>query len=249
MDESPKTLECIFSRLARGSALRDEDRAAFLRLPFRLEILPSHKMIVREGEEVHFCCMLLAGFVARHKMEHTGKRQIVSFHQAGDIVDLQHLFFSKADHSIEAITSATVAWVADEAFRTLLRERPLLAEAVWRDAMVDASIFREWVLNIGRRDAKSRIAHMLCEVAKRAEAAGLGSSQGFELPLTQEEIADATGLTGVHVNRMIRDLLNDGAIARHGRTYVIADWERMCEIADFEDSYLHQGDTRLARVA
>ncbi len=249
MEEQPQALERVWSRLARGSALSDEDRNAFLALPFRVETLPSHKTIVREGDPVDLCCMLLEGFVARHKIENTGKRQIVSFHQAGDIVDLQHLFFSKADHTVEAITPATVAWVADEAFRTLLRKRPLLAEAVWREAMVDASIFREWVLNIGRRDAKSRIAHMLCEVATRAEAAGLGNSQGFELPLTQDEIADATGLTGVHVNRMIRDLLEDGAIARHGRTYVLADWERMCEIADFDDSYLHQSDTRLAEVA
>jgi CRP-like cAMP-binding protein len=245
----PQTLECVLSRLARGSALSEGDKTAFLALPFRIETVAAHKALVREGEPVDLCCMLLGGFVARHKMEQTGKRQIVSFHQAGDIVDLQHLFFSTADHTVEAITPATVAWVADEAIRGLLRERPLLAEAVWREAMIDASVFREWVLNIGRRDAKARIAHMLCEVAKRAEAAGLGSSQGFELPLTQDEIADATGLTGVHVNRMIRDLIGDGAIARHGRTYVIADWARMCEIADFEESYLHQSDTRLARVA
>jgi CRP-like cAMP-binding protein len=239
----------VLSRLARGSALGQEDKAAFLALPFRIESVAAHKALVQEGDAVHLCCMLLDGFVARHKMEQTGKRQIVSFHQAGDIIDLQHLFFSTADHTVEAITPATVAWVADAAFRGLLRERPLLAEAVWREAMIDASVFREWVLNIGRRDAKARIAHMLCEVAERAEAAGLGSSQGFQLPLTQDEIADATGLTGVHVNRMIQDLLKDGAIARHGRTYVIADWGRMCAIADFEDSYLHQNDTRLAQVA
>jgi CRP-like cAMP-binding protein len=249
MDGRSQSLECVLSRLARGSLLSEEDKAAFLALPYRTESVPAHKTLVQEGEPVQFCCMLLDGFVARHKIEQTGKRQIVSFHQAGDIVDLQHLFFSTADHTVEAITPATVAWITDDAFRGLLRKRPLLAEAVWREAMIDASVFREWVLNIGRRDAKSRIAHMLCEVAKRAEAAGLGNSQGFHLPLTQEEIADATGLTGVHVNRMIRELLNEGAIERQGRTYVISDWDRMCDIADFEDSYLHQSDTRLAQVA
>ena len=95
------------------------------------------------------------------------------------------------------------------------------------------------MLNVGRRDAKERVAHMLCEFAARRQAAGLGTPEQFELPMTQEEIADATGLTTVHVNRTLHALAADGVIVRHRRHYQIADWPRMQRVADFDPAYLH----------
>ena len=109
------------------------------------------------------------------------------------------------------------------ALRDLARQRPRVGEALWRGTLIDASIFREWVLNVGRRDARQRIAHMLCEFAVRREAAGLGSPESFVLPMTQEHIADATGLTAIHVNRMLQALGNDGVIQREKRQVAIAD--------------------------
>jgi hypothetical protein len=106
-------------------------------------------------------------------------------------------------------------------------------------ALVDASVFREWVLNIGQRDAKSRVAHMLCEFAIRREAAGLGSPERFDLPMSQEQVGDATGLTSVHVNRMRRALGEDGVIDRNKRDVRITDWKRLRDIAGFDPMYLH----------
>jgi CRP-like cAMP-binding protein len=114
-----------------------------------------------------------------------------------------------------------------------------VAEALWRDTLIDASIFREWVLNVGRRDAKSRIAHMLCEFLMRCESAGLGSAERFDLPMTQEQIADATGLTSVHVNRMLRALEEDGVIHHRGREIRVGDWALMKRVAGFDSTYLH----------
>jgi CRP-like cAMP-binding protein len=146
---------------------------------------------------------------------------------------------TKADHGVRTLTEATVAWVPVVAIKELIESRPRIGEALWRDSLIDASIFREWVVNVGQRDAKSRIAHMLCEFAVRREAAGLGTPERFELPMSQEHIADATGLTPVHVNRMLMALAKDGIIERDKREVRISDWERMRQAADFDKDYLH----------
>jgi CRP-like cAMP-binding protein len=140
---------------------------------------------------------------------------------------------------VQTITAADVAWIPKANLRALARQRPAIAEAFWRDTLIDASIFREWVLNVGRRDAKSRVAHMLCEFVARCAAAGLGPAQRFVWPMTQEQIADATGLTAVHVNRMLKALSLDGAIERLPRGYGVRDWNRLKQIGDFDQTYLH----------
>lgn len=185
------------------------------------------------------CCLLTSGYAFRHKIAANGNRQIVSFHMAGDILDLQHLLLNQADHGLQTLTESIVAWVPITTLNALIKDRPKIGKALWRDTLVDASIFREWVLNVGQRDAKSRIAHMLCEFAVRREAAGLGTPERFDLPMSQEHIGDATGLTTVHVNRMLMALANDGVIERDKRDIRITDWDRMRRVADFNAKYLH----------
>ena len=111
--------------------------------------------------------------------------------------------------------------------------------ALWVDTLVDGSIFREWVVNVGRRDARARVAHILCEFSLRLEAAGLAKGHRYELPMTQEQLADAVGLTSVHVNRVLKRLGEDGLIRRDRRTIVIEDWKRMRDVGDFNERYLH----------
>ncbi len=229
----------LIEKLARLSPLGDDDRTALRSLPATIGEAPANRFLVREGEAAGDCYLILRGYVCRHKLASNGGRQIVSFHMAGDIVDLQHLLFATADHSIQTITDVTYARFPAKALRQIAQQRPQVAEALWRDTLIDASIFREWVLNVGRRDAKARIAHMLCEFAVRREAAGLGSPERFDLPMSQEQIGDATGLTSVHVNRMLRALAEDGVIARDNRTIHIVDWDQMRRIADFDPMYLH----------
>jgi CRP-like cAMP-binding protein len=230
----------VIRKLDRLASLNQSDRDAIGALPFKMKTAPPHHYLVREGDAATECCVLLDGYACRHKTTSSGGRQIVSFHIPGDILDLQHLLLSRADHNVQTITEATYAWIPAKDIRRIAQERPAFAEALWRDTLIDASIFREWVLNVGRRDAKSRIAHMLCEFAARRERAGLGSPERFELPMTQEQIGDATGLTPIHVTRMLHELANDGVIARNKREVEIADWERMCRVADFDAAYLHE---------
>jgi CRP-like cAMP-binding protein len=119
-------------------------------------------------------------------------------------------------------------------------KRPAVAHAMWIDTLVDASIFREWIANIGRRDARTRVAHLLCEFAVRLRVAGLGGDAYYELPMTQEQLADATGLTSVHVNRTLKGLEREGLIERaNPRAIWIGDWRRLAEAGDFDTNYLH----------
>ena len=230
----------LIRKLERLNRLDEEDREAIRGLPYRIMTETAQTHLVREGDDVTHCCLLLHGYACRNKMTRKGGRQIVSFHMAGDILDVQHLLLSRADHNVQAITDVITACIPRNALKAVASARPAIAEALWRDSLIDASVFREWVLNVGRRDAKSRIAHMLCEFATRCEAAGLGSAERFHVPMTQEQIADATGLTGVHVNRMLRELTDEGIIARDRRDLSIVDWPRMKAVADFSRDYLHE---------
>jgi CRP-like cAMP-binding protein len=231
--------KALIQKLDRLAGLNDTDKQMITDLPFRSMTVPANTQLVREGDKVTECCLLLSGYAFRYKVAANGNRQIVSFHLAGDVLDLQHLLLAKADHGLQTLTEAAVAWVPIVALKALIGERPRIGEALWRDTLIDASIFREWVLNVGQRDAKSRIAHMLCEFAVRREAAGLGTPERFDLPMTQEHIADATGLTAVHVNRMLMALSTEGIIERNKREVRIVDWKRMCRAADFHNDYLH----------
>lgn len=229
----------LIRKLDRLAALDDADHRAIAALPFRLSTARAGAHLVRERDVVSECCLLMSGYAFRYKVAANGNRQIVSFHLASDILDLQHLMLTRADHGLQTLTDARLAWIPVPALQALCRERTAIADALWRDTLIDASIFREWVLNVGQRDAKSRIAHMLCEFAVRREAAGLGSPERFELPMTQEHIADATGLTAVHVNRMLMAMNQEGIIERNKRDVRIRDWERMRRLADFDIDYLH----------
>ena len=232
--------DALISKLKRLGRLDKADIAAIASLPSKIETGRSGQYIVKEGLQVEACCVLLDGYACRNKLTQEGRRQIVSFHMAGDILDLQHFLLQRSDHNVQLITAATYVWIPVEALLAVVRSHPNVAEALWRDSLIDASIFREWVLNVGQRDSKTRIAHMLCEFAVRRAAAGLGSPDNFELPMTQEQIADATGMTAIHVNRMLGELREQGVIRRDKRTVEIVDWEEMRHIADFDPAYLHQ---------
>jgi len=229
----------LIEKLDRLATLSEEDRGILSALPYSVEIAPAGTLLVNEGANVSRCCLLVEGYACRHKNTVDGKRQIVSFHVQGDVLDIQHLLLTRADHNVETITDATIAWVATEKLKALAFERPDIGQALWRDVLIDASIFREWVLNVGRRDAKTRIAHMLCEFGARAIRSGAVTESDLKLPLTQEQIADATGLTTIHVNRMLRALREDGALTAATRGVSITDFRLLQDIADFDPTYLH----------
>jgi CRP-like cAMP-binding protein len=237
-DES--TLEPMLRKLSRWQAFEDEDRAALLALPHTTKTLEQNHYIVREFDRAEFSCVMLRGFSIRHKVVATGQRQIVAIHMKGEMVDLQNSLLGHADHSVQMLTAGKVAMIPRAEIQRIAFTRPNVGRAMWIDTLVDGSIFREWITNVGRRDAKTRIAHLLCEFALRLKVAGLAEQTNYELPMNQEQLADASGLTAVHVNRTLKALEADGLIERATpRAVVIGDWRKLAAAGDFNSSYLH----------
>jgi CRP-like cAMP-binding protein len=237
---SHAALDLMVRKLSSRGKLDEEDRTAILALPVVSRSYHPTTYVVREGEPPrHYCDFIQEGFAVRQKLTAHRMRQIVSIHLPGDFIDLQHLFLSVADHNVQALTELKTVGVDRHALQQLALEHPAVGRAMWFDALVDASIYREWVLNVGRRDARARIAHVLCEVSLRMKAAGLTADGSFELPLTQEQLGDAVGLTPVHVNRTLKSLAKDGVVHRAKRYISFADWDRVAGIGDFSALYLH----------
>jgi CRP-like cAMP-binding protein len=234
------TLEPMARTLSYRIKLSADDRAAILQLPHHVRTIQRGHFVVREREKTTHSCLMLSGVCARSKIVGTGHRQIVAVHMKGDMVDLQNSLLEVADHSVEALTTSKVAMIPRDEIVSLAEERPQVGRALWLDTLVEGSISREWVANIGRRDARTRIAHVLCEFAVRLRLAGLVDGDAYELPMTQEQLADATGLTAVHVNRTIRALEAERLIERpHPRAIQYKDWRMMAEVGDFDSNYLH----------
>jgi CRP-like cAMP-binding protein len=236
----PSNLQPLVDKLAYRCKLDPDDRAAIMALPFTLRKLERSQFIVRERERATHSCVMLSGYSIRSKLAATGARQIVAIHMKGEAVDLQNSMLEVADHSVQMLTAGKVAMIPREAVMSLTLKRPTIARAMWIDTLVDASIFREWIMNVGRRVSRTRIAHLLCEFSLRLKLAGLGGDNEYELPMTQEQLADTTGLTPVHVNRTLKALEAEGLIKRSTpRAIHIGDWRKLAEAGDFDSNYLH----------
>jgi CRP-like cAMP-binding protein len=216
-----------------------EDRAAFQSMPFIKKELNAGSYIVRERDKIKNCCILLSGFGFRSKIVGNGARQILSIHIPGDFMDIQHVMLGTADHSVQMLTTGVIAYVSAAAVKDTAFKYPTIGQALWLETLVDGSIFREWIANVGRRDARTRIAHLLCEFTVRIHAAGLTEGHRYELPMTQEQLGDATGLTAVHVNRTMQALRTDGLISSNKRAITIENWKALTTVGDFDTTYLH----------
>jgi CRP-like cAMP-binding protein len=221
--------------------LSPEDRDGILGLPFTRKSFGKDAYMVREGQHTTDCSVLLRGFAFRHKLLRDGARQIISFHIPTEFVDLQNGLLTVADHNVQSLDRSEAALIPRAALLELSAERPAIRVAMWTDTLIDSSIFREWVVNVGRRDSRARIAHLLCELVVRLKNIGGGDGNGrFDFPITQEQMADATGLTAVHTNRTLQSLRRDGLIQLTSRALTVLDWEGLSEAGDFDELYLHQ---------
>ena len=236
-DTSP--LANMVSKLEQWRPLDGADQEALLALPYRTISLRPHEYVVREGDQPQNSCLMLSGYTIRHKVAGNGGRQIFSIHMRGDLADLQNSLLGTADHNLQALSHVEVAMIPIAAIQEIAFNRPAIGRAMWYETLVDASIFREWTLNVGRRDARTRLAHLLCEFALRLESAGLGTRSDYELPMTQEQLADALGITSVHANRTLMSLGEDGLISRTQRAVRIEDWAGLMQVGDFDPAYLH----------
>lgn len=234
-------LGIFIRKLLSHSRLSAEDQEAISALPFSLRRLEPNDYMLREGDLATVCPVLLNGFAYRQKTSADGGRQIVALKIPGDALDFQSLYLDVADHNLQALTPVELAVFAQKDFEKLVAPRPNIARAVIVDILIEGSIAREWLLNIGRRDALGRLAHLLCELYYRVQQIAIEDlGGGFEFPLTQEQLADLLGLTPVHINRTIKILEQEGAVKRVSRRLTIGDIDRLRRIADFSDLYLHR---------
>jgi CRP-like cAMP-binding protein len=232
-------LEPLAARLAGRSPLDPGDRQAIVSLPHSVKFFRTGTYFIRQGQQPSHCWFLIQGSACRHKIVVNGGRQIVGLHLTGSLVDFQASLLRVADENVQALTSVQAAAVPLGAVASLIEQRPAVLRALFEDAVAEASIFREWIANVGRRDSRARLAHLLCELAVRQQAAGLSPTCLYQMPMTQEQIADVVGLTPVHVNRTLRVLESEGLIRRVRRQIEILDWNALQQAGDFQPSYLH----------
>ncbi|MGY2461605.1 Crp/Fnr family transcriptional regulator [Vreelandella sulfidaeris] len=231
--------DLMISKLELSFPLNSEEKQALLELPIQIVDVKSHQDIVKMGDKPSQCCLLLGGFSCVYKLTREGRRQIMTMHIPGDIPDLQSLHLEVADINIASISACKVGYIQHKDLHRLCERFPRLTSAFWRETLVDAAIFREWLLNIGQREGYARIAHIICELMMRLKAVGLAEDSTFNMPVTQAELADATGMTPVHVNRVLQALRADGLIISDKKQIKIPDWEKLKEAGEFDPLYLH----------
>lgn len=234
------TIALLIRKLEVLGPLTDEERRVVGGLHLCSRPVAADCDLVHEGERRSHCLLLVEGFACRYKMSQNGARQIVSFHIPGDFVDLQSLLLGTMDHSIAAITPVQVAAVPHATLLGWTQPYPNLVHLLWRDTLIDAATFREWVVNVGGRTAYQRTAHLLCELVARLRAVGLARGDTCDLPISQVKLADALGLSPVHTNRMLQQLRGEGLIELGGGLLVVHDWEELKQAGGFDPTYLHQ---------
>ena len=237
-DDRDDTRRFLMGR--RRRELTREELAALDAVMSSRMTLPARRTIVRAGEEVRHATLLVSGFLCRYMDARDGYRQLVSVHVAGDFVDLHGYPLRRLDHDIATLTEVEVATVPHEALTGLIGRFPNLARMLWFSTLLDAAMHREWIFRLGRLDAAGRVAHFLCETYARLKAVGLAADGRFDLPLTQQDMGEATGLTSVHVNRTLRRLRETGLAEMQGRECRILDWTRLAACGEFDPAYLYE---------
>ncbi len=226
-------LEC-FVRLST------DDKMALDRLATTgLQRVKAGQDVIREGDEPIFVNLILEGWACRYKLLEDGRRQIIAFFLPGDICDYNVFILRQMDHSIGALTPLTYARLPRDVLDEVIETRPRIVQGLWWETLVNVAIQREWTVNLGQRSAIERVAHLICELYVRTRAAGLVVDQSFHFPVTQADLAEATGMTTVHVNRVLQDLRARKLIAFKSKSLKVIDLAAMYQLAMFNGNYLH----------
>jgi CRP-like cAMP-binding protein len=233
------TLMPLLRKLESEATLSNPERDALLCLPAMIREMRTDQDIVRDKDRPSHCCLLIEGWLCRYKILQTGQRQILSFHITGEVPDLQSLFLKTMDHNLGCATRATVGFIQHDSVNRLIAKFPRLGRVLWRETLIDAAIFREWITGLGCREAPQRIAHLFCELFARMGAVGMANGESCTIPLSQGALGDALGVSTVHVNRSLMELRGQGLIVFEKQVLTIPDWDRLKEYAGFDAAYLH----------
>jgi CRP-like cAMP-binding protein len=197
--------------------------------------------IVREGDDPKVVRLILSGWAYRYKVLPDGRRQVVALFLPGDLCDHNVFVLSDMDHSIGTLNDVTLIEIAPVAFEAMMTARPRVTRALWWESLVNTAVQREWMLNLGRRNASERMAHLFCEVFYRLRGIGRTQGDSCEMPLTQADLADVIGMTSVHVNRVLQTLRRQKLVELRGRRLFIPDLPALERAALFNPNYLHLG--------
>ncbi len=230
----------LITKLELFVTLSGDDKAAIDRaVSQKIRHLGPREDLIREGDVPDHVNLIQSGWAYRYKQLEDGRRQILGFFLPGDFCDLRIFILKHMDHSIASLTPVTLAEIPRAQILELTDNGSRLARAMWWSALVCESIEREWIVNLGQRTAIERMGHLLCELFIRQRAVGLTRGDSCDLPLTQSELAETTGLSTVHVNRTLQELRAQGLITLQGKTLKIPDLARLERTSLFTPNYLH----------
>ncbi|MCK2056858.1 Crp/Fnr family transcriptional regulator [Methylobacterium sp. 37f] len=236
--------DALIRKLESFQELTNEDRGALNALVPRFRNVGPHIDLIREGEPPNDIHLILDGYACRYKVLPNGQRQIMAYMVPGDFCDLNVFILDQMDHNIGTITACQVVDIPRYAIEAVMVDRTSITQAVWRCALVDEAILREWLVNIGGRPANQRIGHLMCELLLRLEAVGGVQNNSYSFPFTQADIADTMGLSNVHVNRTLQELRAMELIELKRRVLTILDVERLKAYCGFNPNYLHLKNSR-----
>jgi len=228
----------LLLRLERFSDLSLDDRQRLFNLPLKVANYSADEEVVAHGDSSSRCTLVLSGFLCSHRTAAGSRRQITSFFVPGDVADLPSFYLPRVHFGIRALGPAVVAFMPHSSLREALDRSPALAQAFWRETLMQTTVLQEWIVNLGRRDAIARIAHVLCELAVRLQAVGLAREFSFSMSWTQMDVADASGISNVHANRIIQELRQLGLVEWDNKHVKIRDWDALARLGDFNDDYL-----------
>lgn len=231
-------LHLFVDRLASRSSLTADEKAVIVGLPGQMEQIAARADFVQQGEQVHHSCLIVAGLVGRFGQNSEGARQTTCLYIPGDMADLSSVVSPKSAWGLAALAPTTILRVPHADLRRIAALHSGVAEAFWRDSVADGSIFSEWVVNVGRRSALARIAHLFCEMSIRYERIGQGNRGSFPLPITQADLGDATGLTSVHVNRTLKELRERSIVSARAGKITIHSWDKLVSIGEFDGAFM-----------
>jgi CRP-like cAMP-binding protein len=237
--DAAQAVRSLLMKLRARDIVTEEEEGVLRASISEIREHPAGRPIVRVGTTLSASTLLVEGLVCRYKDLADGQRQIMELHVAGDFVDLHGFLLKRLDHNVGTLTAVRVASVPHDALRGITETHPHLGRMLWFSTLLDAAIHREKILSVGRRSAVARIAHIFCELFVRLRLVGLADDGGYRLPLTQADIADATGLTSVHVNRMLKKLRDEKLLTFRGGSVTMHNWEGLQRVAEFDPTYLH----------
>ncbi|MCJ2042540.1 helix-turn-helix domain-containing protein [Methylobacterium sp. J-059] len=227
-------------------SLSEADKALLERISASSRVVPSQTNLVREGEAPKGVFLILEGMACRHKVRANGTRQIMAYLVPGDLCDLDVALLDTMDHSITALSTSKVVCIPPKVIAKVMENHPQLARALRMSTLVDEATLREWLVNVGCRSARERVAHLFCELQVRMRAVSLADGDSYDMPVTQAALADTTGMSVVHLNRTLQELRREGLIELQQRRMTILDLPRLRALAEFKPNYLHLGERAAA---